>query len=398
MKIGITTSVIQRGKTGIAQYLFGLVRAMNQCARGHELSLFVLEEDIPLFGHLRGDTQIIPVPEKFRSPVSDILWHQTQLPALARKYKLDVLHVPSYRRMLWSGPCPIVATIHDLAPFHVAEKYDWKRMFYGRVVVKRLAHRQDEIIAISENTARDIVHFFGVPRDRITVVHNGLEHDRFFPDSKTTAKKAVADKHGITEPFFLYVARLEHPAKNHVRLIEAFNRFKTETKSPWNLVFGGSDWHGAEEIHRKINQSPFARDIRSLGFVSNSDLPTLYRAADVFVYPSLFEGFGMPPLEAMACGCPVISSDRGSLTEVVGSAASVINPEDVDQLKWELSRFALSPDLRRRMRETGLLHAQVFNWQSTAQKTLQVYERVTGRETILGSKTDISMEVKTGAA
>lgn len=376
MRIGISTSVIQRGKTGIAQYLFGLLRALKRCAHEHELTLFVLEQDIPLFSQITG-TKIITVPEKFRSPVRDILWHQIELPALARKHKLDVLHIPSYRRMLWPKPCPTVATIHDLAPFHVAEKYDWKRMFYGRVVVKRLAHRQDEIIAISQNTARDITRFFGVAPDKITVIHNGLEHDRFFPDSVSAAKRAVANKHGISAPFFLYVARLEHPAKNHVRLIEAFNRFKAETKSPWNLVFGGSDWHGAEEIHRKASTSPFARDIRSLGFVSNADLPTLYRAADVFVYPSLFEGFGLPPVEAMACGCPVISSNRGSLSEVVGSAARIIDPEDIEQLQAEMARVALNPELRQSLREAGLVHAQLFTWQSTAQQTLQVYERVT---------------------
>src|SRR6185369_11488659 len=106
--------------------------------------------------------------------VKNIGWHQTKLPQLARELQLDVLHVPSYRRLLGRRPCPLVATIHDLAPFRVAKKYDWKRMFYGRVIARRLAQRQDEVIAISENTARDIVHFFGLPREKITVIHNGL--------------------------------------------------------------------------------------------------------------------------------------------------------------------------------------------------------------------------------
>src|SRR5213076_81814 len=122
----------------------------------HRFTLFVLAEDLPLFDFARDKMEFVVVPERFRPPVKNILWHQTELPSLVRQLRLDVLHVPSYRRLLWPKPCALVATIHDLAPFHVARKYDWKRMFYGRVVARKLARRQDEIIAISANTARDI--------------------------------------------------------------------------------------------------------------------------------------------------------------------------------------------------------------------------------------------------
>ena len=214
MRIGISTSVIQRGKTGIAQYLFGLLRALREGTGGHEFFLFVLAEDLPFFEFAKG-MQIISVPERFRSPGRDIWWHQTKLPALARSLRLDVLHVPSYRRLLWPKPCPLVATIHDLAPFHVAHKYDWKRMLYGRLVVHRLAHRQDGIIAVSRNTARDITKFFGIPPERVSVIHNGLDHERFFPDDPGRAREWAATRYQLHAPFFLYLARLEHPGKNH---------------------------------------------------------------------------------------------------------------------------------------------------------------------------------------
>lgn len=375
MRIGISTSMIQRGKTGIAQYLFALLRAFEKHTDQHEFILFVLEEDLPLFEFAAPKMKVVPIAEKFRSAVKNILWHQTELPRLATELKLDVVHVPSYRRLLWRQPCAVVGTIHDLAPFHVADKYDWKRMLYGKVVVKRLAHRQHEIIAISQNTAYDVAHFFKVPMERITVVHNGVDHERFRPGSKEAARKVVAEQHGINSPFFLYMARLEHPAKNHVRLIEAFNQFKVETGSNWQLIFGGSDWHGAEEIHKKIKESPVAKHIRALGFVPDNDLPTLYRAADCFVYPSLFEGFGLPPIEAMACGCPVISSSRGSLGEVVGKAAIIIDPENVTQMKQELAGIAADPALRENLSQTGIAHAKRFNWHDAAEKTLQIYTR-----------------------
>ena len=376
MRIGISTSVVQRGKTGVAQYVFALLRAMRAYSREHHFVLFVLEEDRPLFAFVRDEMEISVVPEKYRPPVKNILWHQTRLPRLVRQYGLDVLHVPSYRRLIWRKPCGLVGTIHDVAPFRVPKKYEWKRMFYGRVIVRRLAHRQDGLIAVSNNTASDIRSFFGLPAERITIIPNGIEHGRFFPAEKEAARLALSGRAKLQNRFFLYVARLEHPGKNHVRLISAFEEFKAATHSDWQLVFGGSDWHGAEAIHNQIQNSPFASDIRCLGFVSDSDLPDLYRAADVFVYPSLYEGFGFPPLEAMACACPVISSTRGSLGEVIGEAAARVEPEDIHNIAKQLYILATDEACRNRLRAAGLAQAKKYDWKRTAEETLKLYERV----------------------
>jgi glycosyltransferase involved in cell wall biosynthesis len=378
VRVGITTSVIQRGQTGIAQYVFALLRALIE--RGtHEYTLFVLEEDLKLFEFASSKVEIVKIEERYRSPCNDILWHQMVLPGLARILRLDLLHVPSYRRMIWSAPCPLMATIHDLAVFSVQAKYDWKRMFYGRVVAARLARRQSRILAISENTARDIVRFFKIPRDLLSVVHSGLDHKRFFPSDVVTAKRFCAEKLRLDQPFFLYVSRLEHPAKNHVRLIEAFDRFKAVTGLPWLLTLAGEDWHGASAIHQAIQNSPNAKDIRCIGFVNDALLPELYRAAEVFVYPSLYEGFGMPPLEAMACGCPAISSTRGSLGEVVGNAAAVVEPEDINSLSSQMCAVSTAPAVREQMREAGLAQAKRFDWTQTAAGTVEAYERAATR-------------------
>lgn len=349
---------------------------------GHDFTLFVLEQDLPLFDFARNNVALVPVAEKYRPAMKNIIWHQLQLPELVRRHHIEVLHVPSYRRLLGRRPCPLVATIHDLAPFRVPNKYDWKRMFYGRVIVRRLAWRQDQIIAVSRNTARDISLFFRLPDDRVKVIHNGIDHSRFCPSSVEPSKAWVSRRYGLQGSYFLYVARLEHPGKNHIRLIQAFDQFKAATRSDWQLVFGGSDWHGAEAIHAAIGKSPNRKHIHSLGFVPDSSMADLYRAADAFVYPSLYEGFGLPPLEAMACGCPVISSTRGSLEEVIGQAALMVDPEDIPQMADQLRRMAASDDTRNGLRVAGMAQAARFDWNRTAAETLRVYEQAATRATV----------------
>ena len=247
-------------------------------------------------------------------------------------------------------------------------------MFYGQVIVKRLAQRQDGIVAISTNTARDIRSFFNIPLEQQNVILNGLDHQRFNPGDATAARAKVLSQWNLDQPYFLYVSRLEHPAKNHVRLIEAYNAFKKQTGSPWLLALGGSDWHGSEFIRVAAAKSPYASDIRFLGFVPDETLPDLYRAAGAFVYPSMFEGFGLPPVEAMACGCPVISSTRGSLREVVGRSAMHINPENIAEIANALTALSCDNAKRQSLIEAGFRNAERFNWDTNARMVMNVYQ------------------------
>jgi glycosyltransferase involved in cell wall biosynthesis len=375
MNVALSSSVMQRGKSGVGQYILALTRALLAHSDEVNFSLLVLEEDIPLFDFARDKMRIVPVAEKWRPAVKNILWHQTALPRWIADNQIDVLHVPSYRRMLHKAPCKLVSTIHDLAPFHVRGKYDLVRMFYGRVVVKSLARKQDQVIAVSTNTARDVQRFFGVPLEQQKIILNGIDHTRFNAGNAKAAKAYAKQRWGLDQRFFLYVSRLEHPAKNHVRLIEAFDHFKKLTGSPWQLVLAGSDWHGAEHIHAAVKASPFTGDIRTLGFVEDAVLPDLYRAASCMTYPSLFEGFGLPPVEAMACGTSVISSIAGSLDEVVGNAAQIVNPEDVHDIAEAMRLIATNEERRAHLVRVGLENAQRFDWSKNAEQVMAAYRK-----------------------
>jgi glycosyltransferase involved in cell wall biosynthesis len=377
IRVALSTSVMQRGRSGVASYIFGLLDGLRAIDAPVELTLIGLEEDRPLFSRWLDRCAWEPVAERWRPAVRNIAWHQTALRSVLRRCKADVLHIPSYRRVVWHPPVPQVVTIHDCAAFAISGKYDFARMFYGRRVVAPLARAADRVVTVSHTTSADVRRYFRVPEPRLEVVWNGIDHAVYFPRSLAETGQAVAEKFGQRAPYFLYLARLEHPAKNHVRLIEAFESFVSANPlRQEHLVFGGADWHGAEVIHARINRSPCRDRIRNLGFVAGADLPIWYGAATAMVYPSLFEGFGLPPIEAMACGTPVISSSRGSLGEVVGDAARLIDPENVEEIAAALS--GITPDGRELWGRRGIAHAAQFRWEHTARAMADAYLRVAG--------------------
>jgi glycosyltransferase involved in cell wall biosynthesis len=378
MKVGLSTGMIQGGRSGVAQYVFALLKALLAREDCPELIVFALDSETSLFEFAKAHIRMMPVSDRFRPAVANVFWHQVSLPRLVRQLGVNVLHVPSYRRLTWRKPCPLVATVHDLAAFHVRGKYDPARMVYGRVFARLLARRQDRIIAVSSHTALDLQRFFGIRPEKVTVIPNGLDRSRFQPGDGRVARQQVAARWGLDRPFLLYVSRLEHPAKNHVRLIESFLQFKRSANSKWLLALAGSVWHGAASIYAAARNSPEHANIRFLGFVSDADLPSLYRAADALVYPSLIEGFGFPPLEAMACGCPVLSSRRGGLAEVVGDAAGLLDPEDVRQMAAALAHVTSDPAWRSALCKAGLANAQRFDWSRNAERVLRCYRSAAG--------------------
>jgi glycosyltransferase involved in cell wall biosynthesis len=362
-----------------------LVRACAVHAWHHQFTFFVLENDLPAFSFAQNQMHLLPVAEHFRPPVQNLLWHQLVLPRLVHELQLDVLHIPNFRRMLWRRPCPVVSTIHDPGPRGFPLDDGRPVSFFERLMARSLAPRQNEVLVPTECAAEQVAVQYGVPTRRISVVHNGLDHTRFFAAPPYPGKNGASHEYGLVKPFFLYVAPLAHPHRNHLRLIEAFEefkasfeRFKSTILPPWNLVFAGEDSKGAEVIRRAIAESPFAQDIRCIGPVPDFDLPKLYRAASVAIHPALYDGLGTAPLQAMASGCPVISSDRGALKEILGRSAAIVDPECSANMTEHMIRMAGNPELREHWRLAGLSRSKCFDWQKTTAGTLELYAQAVG--------------------
>lgn len=376
MRIGLMTSAVGGGTTVTGQYILALTRALLTRDEPPELVLFVLEADLPLFEFCSRRTTVVAVPESCREADKLSDWLEKQLPGLAREHDLDVVHLLDYQRVQWREDKPLVVTVHDLASIQKAYKKDWQTGFLERVVNRKPAIRPPAFVATNDFVACSLQSHLELPPRSIAVIHPGIDHERFHPGPVFEAKTAIDAQYDLKEPFFLCVARLDHPGGNHVGLIAAFNRFKRRTKSRWMLMLVGEAGDGVETIHTAIRESPYEPEIRVIDRVTRENLPTLYQAADAFVYPTLEEIPDLTVVEAMACGCPVISSQRAALGEWVGEASSLINPEDLDDFAGKLTAMAGGLDLRERWRRAGVAHARKFEWQRTASETVAVYERV----------------------
>lgn len=369
MKIGFSTYVMQGGKSGVATYVRNLIRflQLEDAENTYDLLMARDESDlIPLTNPNFGKTLSAPL---INQPVVNLAWHNLALP----QKQYDLLHIPSYRRIPLHKKTKLVATVHDLAAFSVDGKYDRSRMVFNRRMVPSMIRNADHVIAVSHATKDDLVRLIDVPEEKISVIYSGIDQDLFRPLPGPEARERLSMIHGLNHPFFVYVSRLEYPAKNHIRLIEAFERFKMENDSAHQLVFAGADWSGADIIRARASESPVKNDIIFLGFVPAKSLPLLYSGCDLMVFPSLFEGFGFPIVEALACGASVICSNTSSMKEIAGNRVPTFDPASTDEIFHALES-AQAKGRRAEQRADGMEYAFTFDWRKTAQEVIKVYQ------------------------
>src|SRR5579859_7081985 len=318
-----------------------------------------LEASSPENGPARSS---VPLRELRAPPIA---WKHLGLPLALARDGCDLFHSPTSTLPLWA-PCRQVVTIHDLFA-DVEPRWFTRRVGTQlRLTQRRAAHAAQRVIAVSECTRRDLVERFAVPEDRISVVYNGVDHARFRPAEVDA--EAVARRYGVPYPFILFVGSLM-PCRNAPRLLRAASKLK------YGLLFVGRDIWGTDPTQKIAAENNWHWAAFS-GYVSDADLPELYAAASVFAYPSLYEGFGIPPVEAMACGTPVVASTAGALPEVLGDAALLVDPCDEAALAAALEAAVQDHGTLRRR---GLERAARYRWDMAAQQTWQVYEAAAAR-------------------
>lgn len=371
MRIGVSTFVMQGGKSGVAAYIRNLLRFLQEEDAENTYDLLMARDEADLIPLTNPNFGKVLYPSAINQPVLNLVWHNLRLP----QKKYDVLHIPSCRRIPLLKRTKVVATVHDLAAFSVDGKYDRARMFFNRKIVPSMIRNADHVIAVSHATKDDLIRLVGYPEKKISVIYSGIDHTLFRPTSKDEARRQLALLHGLEKPFFTYVSRLEHPAKNHVRLIEAFERFKLENDSAHQLVFAGADWNGADAIRARAAESPVKADIVFLGFVPIQTLPLLYSGCDLMVYPSLFEGFGFPIVEALACGAPVVCSATSSMKEIAEGLLPTFDPSSTDEL-FQAIETSVSRGWSAETRARGTELAWSFDWKEAAREVMKVYMSV----------------------
>ena len=377
MNIGFSAFGMRDGHSGTASYIRELLRHLQQEDPVSQYDILMPLRDAGLIKLTAPNFQKSLYSGFVSRPAVNISWHNTVLPIIGKIRKFDLLHVPSWRRIPLKKTCPIIATVHDVADLSGNPGCNAARKLYNRRVVPAQIRNADHIITVSHYSKKDIVERVGVPPEKITVLYSGINHEIFQPVEKPAAHALLAEKYKLDQPFIIYVSRLEHPAKNHVRLIEAFERFKKDSDSPHKLVLPGADSSGAEVIRARAAASPAHKDILFPGFVPLEDLPLFYSACDLMAFPSLSEGFGFPIIEALACGAPVICSNTSSMREIAGTVVPKFNPHSAGEISQCMTK-ALSEGRNESRRQRGFAYAAEFDWSCTARQTLDLYERIAG--------------------
>ena len=394
MKIAIDVQPLQYGArdAGIGCYLRHLLEHLAPIANGHDLRLLVNgrarpQRDLKLGGVTRWPMIRLDRPRV----LGDRGWLAERLryPRLLRAEGIDVFHANSLAELHGittprpTARCRVVVTVHDIVPWLFRADHDayWPRGPFKYDYRRRLRDVAwaDAIIVPSEHTRRDLAQHLDIPGDRVRVIPQAVD-GRFAPVADTERLAAVRRTYKLPHVFVLYVGGYYSARKNIFGLLEAYRRFLREPGTkPVKLVFAGaSSARGktADELRRAV-ADPLLRDqVVMTDFVADEDMPALYSAATIFAYPSLYEGFGLTPLEAMACGTPVVTADGSSLRELAGNAALCVDPRDPDAVSAALLLLWRDSALRARLAEAGRARSRAFSWRHTAEKTLAVYEQV----------------------
>jgi len=367
VRIAIDASTIST-QGGPRTYVLGLLEALLRMDRNNEYVVFYND---PIHVGRFPTAREIVLPG--RSPLARLWREHVLLPLACRREKIDLLHCPKSAIPYYS-PCPVVVTLHDLIPIKHPETEKFAAQMYWRLQIPIAARKSSFIITDSEYARQEIMADFAVPPERITATMLGF-NPAMLAARDAAEGKALRSRYGLPESYILYVGTIQ-PRKNIDSLIEAYARLKRDRENLPRLVIVGRKGWLFERLFERISELGLTHEVLFTGFVPDEDLPFIYDGACVFAYLSLFEGFGLPPLEAMACGVPVVVSNTTSLPEVVGDAGISVVPTDIDAIAAALKTVLDNHESAATMRNRGRERARTFSWERCARETLEIYRAI----------------------
>ncbi|MBN1483211.1 MAG: glycosyltransferase family 4 protein [Chloroflexia bacterium] len=355
-------------QSGVSNYIRHLVLGLPAADPPGELCVYLPSR--AALADLDSQSTLKPrvSPLKLDRPTLRILWEHSGFPLALWRDGVDLLHATMNVAPWWT-PCPLVVTIHDLAYMRYPEVHPRGRRLYLNLLTRLTVRRARAVIAVSEFTGREVQRLLGVPGERIQVIYEGVDPD--FCPRPPEEVAAFRERRGLPPRYLLYLGNLE-PRKNLRRLVQAYARVATDAP----LVLAGARGWGYEALFAEVEALGLSERVLFPGFVPREELPLWYNGAVALVYPSRYEGFGLPPLEAMACGTPVLTSTASSLPEVVGEAGLQVSAEDVPALAAAMQRLLDRADLRAELRQRGLERARRFSWSNMARETAALYVRL----------------------
>jgi glycosyltransferase involved in cell wall biosynthesis len=372
MRIGINIDqILYRISGGTGRYSWNLIKSLAEIdnrnsyvlfhSRTHSKNLAVIEEL-----NLGSNFSLRQLP--FSRPLASSVWSRARFWPLGFFLgQLDLVHAPTFA-IPAKGSAKLVVTVHDLAFLKFPEFYTARSLKFHQRSARIAASEADLLIAVSNSTKEDIISLLSVDEKRVKVIYEGVEIDKSLLDKKQQVLLGL----GVQKPYILFVGTLE-PRKNLVRLLQAFAALKRMTDLEHRLVIVGPKGWLYEEVFRELEDKDLKESVLLTDLVSDAELSVIMNQADLFVYPSLYEGFGLPPLEAMACGTPVLTSNLSSLPEVTGDAAILINPYDIDQMASAMINILEDEELKGRLAKKGMQRAAMFSWEKMARETLEAY-------------------------
>ena len=386
MKIGIDIrTLLDARPSGVSEYVLNLLKEMFKLDTANEYRLFYnCFGDCPNLPEFKqANVKLI----KYNYPnkvLNYLLFKIFNYPKLDKDLAVDVFFMPHLNFIGLSGfarsgkarsaGARSLLTVHDLSFLKYPEFFSARKNFWHRLVkAKKLLKRFSLVIAVSENTKRDIMELGGINPDKVKVIYSGVgeEYKKLPLINYQFSVKRVRDKYNLPERFILYLGTIE-PRKNVDGIIRAYNQLRVMSCElrDYKLIIAGARGWKSENIYREWDKSAFKNDIKFLGYVEPDDKIYLYNLASVFIYPSFYEGFGFPPLEAMACGVPVVASFASSLPEVVGDAALMVDPYNINDLAGALEKVLVDENLKNKLIARGLEQAKKFSWRETARAYL----------------------------